>query len=494
MTVKSCRVLDEKSNPDLESYDAVLLTLPELGQSMDEVLEPIPAELKDAIMTVAKRADCKGKSGDSLSFDLSPTLRVGVVFTSEKRNTFQSLSDARELLGKVKDGGAKNLLLDLRFVKNAEGIADVFTSALVVQDYKFKKYGTKESKQEKDFQWDVVGHDSDALSAVVKKAQATAEATNLVRHLSLRAGNDLTPETYINDVRDMAKEWNVDVEFYDFDRLLDMKAGAFIAVAQGSPEHDAGILKLSYEPDGASKHLVLVGKGITYDTGGTNLKSAGSMFGMHGDMGGSALALASFQLAVKEAWPYRVTCYLAISDNSIGDRAYRPNDVVVALNGKSIEVVHTDAEGRMVLADTLHLASKEKADLMLDFATLTGACVGAIGTTYSGAFTNRDDLHSLIIEAGRKSGERVWPFPLDEDFGECLKSDIADLKQCRVSGGVDHIEAAYFLKEFVDDSIPWIHIDLAASENSGGLAHVGTECTGYGVRLVSQITQDFFSK
>ena len=206
----------------------------------------------------------------------------------------------------------------------------------------------------------------------------------------------------------------------------------------------------------------------------------------------ACLAVGLFKLAVKEKWTHKVSCYLAISDNSIGDEAYRPNDVVTSLKGKTIEVVHTDAEGRMVLADTLHLASQDKPDLMMDFATLTGACVGAIGTTYSGAFTNRDEFHSLIVEAGKRSGERAWTFPLDDDFGECLKSDIADIKQCRLKGGVDHIEAAYFLREFVAKDVPWIHMDLASSGNSGGLAHVPTDCTGFGVRLCSQIIKDYW--
>jgi leucyl aminopeptidase len=161
------------------------------------------------------------------------------------------------------------------------------------------------------------------------------------------------------------------------------------------------------------------------------------------------------------------------------------------MNGKTIEVIDTDAEGRMVLADTLCLASRDNPNLMLDFATLTGACVRAISTRYSGAFSNTPAFYPRLIELGQKSGERIWPFPLDEDFFEGLDSEIADTKQCREKGGVDHIEAAIFLKKFVDPKIPWIHLDLSSAENNGGLAHVPTTYTGFGVRIALSIIESF---
>ncbi len=165
---------------------------------------------------------------------------------------------------------------------------------------------------------------------------------------------------------------------------------------------------------------------------------------MHQDMTGSAVALASFLYLVQTEAPFELKCYLALVENSIGPAAYKQNDVVLASNGTSIEIVHTDAEGRMILADTLALASKEKPDLIMDFATLTGACIQALGTTYSGIFSKTERLNDLAIQAGKESGERVWPFPMDADFEDSLKSDIADVKQCRLKGGVDHIEAALF--------------------------------------------------
>jgi leucyl aminopeptidase len=216
------------------------------------------------------------------------------------------------------------------------------------------------------------------------------------------------------------------------------------------------------------------------------------MLGMHGDMAGSAVALAVMNVATIEQWPIKVTAYLAIADNLIGPKSYKPNDVVTSMKGTTIEIIDTDAEGRMVLADTLHLASLAKPSLMMDFATLTGACIRAVGTTYSGVFTNREELHVDLIKAGRKSGERVWPFPMDKDFAECLESSVADYKQCREKGGVDHIEAAQFLMHFAGDHAPWVHVDLSAIEHAGGLAHVPTDDTGFGVRFATTFLRDFF--
>ena len=207
------------------------------------------------------------------------------------------------------------------------------------------------------------------------------------------------------------------------------------------------------------------------------------MRGMHEDMQGSAVALGTLLALSRVKAACTIDCWLALAQNHIGNRAYKPNDVVTACNGASIEVVHTDAEGRMVLADTLVLACREKPGFLIDYATLTGACITALSSRYSGVFSNRAGLHATLIAAGRDSGERVWPFPLDTDFDEPLKSTLADTLQCTLEGEADHILAARFLKRFVADSIHWIHVDLAAASHEGGLAHIPTATTGFGIRF-----------
>ncbi|MCK5432388.1 MAG: leucyl aminopeptidase family protein, partial [Gammaproteobacteria bacterium] len=234
----------------------------------------------------------------------------------------------------------------------------------------------------------------------------------------------------------------------------------------------------------------LVGKGICYDTGGTNLKTANYMFGMHEDMQGSAVALGTLLALTRLKVNFPVECWMALAMNHIGPKAYKPNDVVTASDGTTIEIVHTDAEGRMVLADTLAMASKSKPKLMIDYATLTGACINSLGTAYSGAFTNKEEYIPTLIEAGKASGERVWSFPMDEDFDKALESDIADIKQCSLEAGMDHILASRFLQRFVKNDTPWIHIDLSSSNRKGGLAHIPTDTTGFGVRFTLNLLLD----
>jgi leucyl aminopeptidase len=211
---------------------------------------------------------------------------------------------------------------------------------------------------------------------------------------------------------------------------------------------------------------------------------------MHGDMQGSSVAVGSLLALTRLEASYPIDCWLAITENQIGPNAFRPQEIVRALNGVTIQVVHSDAEGRMVLADTLTLASREKPRFVLDFATLTGACVNALSDRYAGAFTNRAGLHDWLQQTGRHSGERVWCFPMDEDFDVDLECPGADVLQCTLDSKGDHILASRFLSRFVEASVPWVHVDLAPSERKGGLAHVPTEMTGFGVRFAVHLLGD----
>jgi leucyl aminopeptidase len=271
-------------------------------------------------------------------------------------------------------------------------------------------------------------------------------------------------------------------EFYGTDQLKRLGAGAFLAVAQGNPNQDAGIVRLQYRPGRSARPaLALVGKGILFDTGGINLKPFKGMLEMHADMQGSAVALGTAIELTSRKVPYAFDVWLAITENQIAPTAYRSQDVVVAANGTSIQVIHTDAEGRMVLADTLALAARAKPELIIDYATLTGTCVSALTTRYSGVFSNRAGAARDLLAAGGASGERVWPFPLDADFDEPLRSDTADVKQCAIEGSGDHIIAARFLQRFVPQEIAWIHMDLSAGIHKGGLGAIPSDITGFGV-------------
>jgi leucyl aminopeptidase len=309
---------------------------------------------------------------------------------------------------------------------------------------------------------------------------AQAEANLLCRELTVLPPNELTPGAYRARVEQLAEEHGWGHEEYDLARLRKIGAGAFVAVAQGSDPADSAIVHLAYRHRAARRNVALVGKGICFDTGGHNLKSARHMHGMHEDMNGSAVALAILLAATRSRMPVNLDCWLAIAQNSLSPRAYRQNEVVKALNGTTIEIVHTDAEGRMVLADTLTLAARARPDLIVDFATLTGSMHAALGARYSGVFASSDELARTALAAGAASGERVCVFPMDEDYDEALESAIADVKQCTMENEADHILAARFLKRFTAGR-PWLHMDLSGSSCKGGLGAVASDVTGFGV-------------
>jgi len=316
-------------------------------------------------------------------------------------------------------------------------------------------------------------------------AATCAEGTNLARWLTALPPNILDSRGYRTALTQLSRRHGLEMTWLGEAALRRAGANAFLAVAAGNPSPVAGIAHLKYRPGrrrGGSPDLALIGKGILFDTGGINLKPHRSMLDMHTDMGGSAVALATLVALAQLRAPIAADAWLAITENHIGPQAYRPQEVVRAANGVTIQVIHTDAEGRMVLADTLALAARTKPRLMLDFATLTGACVYSLTERMSGVFTNRPALSSMLLEAGRASGERVWTFPFDADFDSDLESKVADIVQCTTEGKGDHILAARFLSRFVPEDIPWAHVDLSSATRTGGLGHINTEITGFGVR------------
>ena len=322
----------------------------------------------------------------------------------------------------------------------------------------------------------------------LKTARAQTLGNNVARWFTALPPNVLTMGAYRKAVERLAKARHIGTSFFNESNLKKLGAGAFLAVASGNATRDAGILRLRYRPGRTTApSLALVGKGVVFDTGGTNLKPFTGMLDMHTDMQGSAVAFGTLLALAQMRVPFAIDAWLGITENRLGTDAYKPQDLVTAVNGTTIQVIHTDAEGRMVLADTLALAAREKPAVIIDYATLTGSCVAALTERYSGVFANRGAANALLQQAGAESGERVWPFPMDEDYDELLKSDIADIKQCSVENAGDHILGARFLSRFVPKSIPWIHVDLSAGQHKGGLGHVPTDITGFGVRLTVEL-------
>ena len=420
--------------------------------------------------------------------------RVHLVTANPDNATYNILKQAREIIATVLGDDPASLVMALATGLDTETQArftEALISATLAAAHTLPSFRKKPPTNRKLKTIHIYGFNK---KLDTERLQAEADGNNLARSLTALPPNKLAPRDYLKQIRNLAREQSWKLEFLDHKALIRKKAGAFLAVSQGSDHRDAGIVHLTYTPaanksGSAMRRLALVGKGICFDTGGNNLKPARYMHGMHEDMQGSAVALGTLLTLTRLRAPFRIDCWLALAENHIGPRAYKQNDVVTACNGLSIEVIHTDAEGRMVLADSLALAARDKPDLIVDYATLTGTCIQALGTRYSGVFTNRDMLREILIKAGRDSGERVWPFPMDEDFDTALESQVADVKQCTLDGEADHILAARFLQRFVADR-NWIHIDLAAGNSKGGLAHIPSDISGFGVRYTVGLLLD----
>jgi leucyl aminopeptidase len=449
----------------------------------------------DVIQARMKRAHFKLGGGKPFITDLPNEngTHVTVAAVDSTKSTFELLSLGRELAASQRSSMPTTVAVACYELEppTAERMCQAAVAALLaacfsMPDYKKETPASGRSRLREIY---VHGHKS---AKGYTRTLAEAKGNNLARYLTAQPANQLTPGLYRRQVEKIARRYGWSTQFFDLTKLRRLGAGAFLAVAQASAKPDAGILHLRYTPKKRSrkKMLALIGKGICFDTGGTNLKTSRHMYGMHEDMEGSAVALGTLLALTELKVDFPIECWMALAENNIGPNAYRQNEVVRAADGTTIEVVHTDAEGRMVLADTLHLASKKKPGLIVDYATLTGACVAALSTRYSGAMTNRMELIPKIIEAGWSSGERVWPFPLDQDYEQALKSDVADIKQCSLDNDADHILGAVFLRRFLAGDPDWIHVDLSSGNHKGGLAHIPTDITGFGVRFTLNLLFD----
>lgn len=421
----------------------------------------------------------------------------------DKLNMFQKHTLLRAALKPLLDEKPAHLTICLygdAATRDANACAAYYVAtvnaAVLPNRKKVEGKGGKDSNKDYLQSIDIYGHQATHDYADVN---ARVAGNTLCRALTIAPPNELTPTIYREKVAQLAKEQGWVYEELDMAALKTIRAGAFVAVGQGSEPQDAAIVHLTYTPPSyqqdTQQHIALVGKGICFDTGGHNLKPAKYMQGMHEDMNGSAVVLGILLAATHMQLPVKLDCWLAIAQNHIGPLAYKQNDVVTALNGMTIEIVHTDAEGRMVLADTLTLASRQKPHLILDFATLTGTMYSAITDRMSGVMANRPELVAQAIIAGNAAGERIVGFPYEEDFDSELDSEIADIKQCTLedSDG-DHMLAARFLGKFIEHDVPWLHTDLSSYHREDGLGAVQTNTNGFGVGFGLAMIKDFIAQ
>ncbi|MGI9307466.1 MAG: M17 family metallopeptidase [Gammaproteobacteria bacterium] len=320
------------------------------------------------------------------------------------------------------------------------------------------------------------------------ESAAKAEANALARALCRLPPNILSLPVFAKTASALGKQRGLGVKVFDSKQLANMGAGAILAVGRGSVVQPQ-IVRLRYRPSGAKRRIILIGKGVCYDTGGVNAKPARHMRGMKGDMAGAAVALGAVLGAAERGIPAQIDAYLALAENGIGPAAYRPDEEITALSGKRIEIVHSDAEGRMILADALTLATREqpRADAVITFATLTGTMHAALGNRMSGVFACGEQWLARAMRAAEASGERLCTFPLPADYRRALKSDVADIKQCAEEGEADHIMAALFLREFMEGAPPWLHLDLSAASCKEGLGAMPGPETGFGAAWAMEL-------
>ncbi|MDP2933006.1 MAG: leucyl aminopeptidase [bacterium] len=392
---------------------------------------------------------------------------------------------------------ARTVILPLQTLsqkqKDLKHAAEIIVSALSLSHYQFLHYKKPDPKLKLSALEKItfIVNKETKRAAILKaseKAKILAGAVNYARDLANHPGNVMTPGTLADESKKLAKQYNLKCKIMDKAEIEKAGMRALLAVNQGSALPPKFII-LEYTPRSGNKKIgpvVLIGKGITFDSGGISLKPGKSMDEMKFDMCGAAAVLGIMKAAAELKYPSNLVGLIPATENLPSGTASRPGDIVRAMSGKNIEIINTDAEGRMILADALAYAARFKPRAVIDLATLTGAAVVALGTDYAAAFSNNEKLMRQLQEASKQSGEKIWPMPLAPEYQDQIKSSVADIKNVGNEGqGAGTIVGALFLQEFV--SFPWIHLDIA------GTAWTTTDkpyrpkgATGYGVKLMME--------
>jgi len=386
-----------------------------------------------------------------------------------------SIDTLRDLAGAATRSlsGFKDIVIDLPTASAADALA--IAEGALLGDYQFTKYKSGE-KAVRKLQAVVVLSNHRPSTKDLDAVRFASEAVHFTRDLVNTPANDLYPASFAKAAEKAIKGLPLDIEIWDEKKLQADGFGGIYAVGKGSARPPR-LVKITYSPKGANRHIALVGKGITFDTGGLSLKPGEAMVGMKYDMTGAASSLAATVALARMGAKVKLSTWLCLAENMPSGTAQRPNDIIKIRNGKTVEVLNTDAEGRLVLADGLSAASEEKPDLIVDVATLTGAAVIALGNRYAGVMGDEAAIKE-VQAAAATTGEKVWPMPLPSELRALLNSDIADIANVKIgnrSGGM--LVGGHFLKEFVGlakggkTTIPWAHIDIAGPSDNGGAAY-----------------------
>jgi len=384
-------------------------------------------------------------------------------------------------------GQARQRRIALALPAHGQAEAEAVALGALLGGYTFGRYRSEPAGQTA---LTLVADGSHAAEAA-HRAEVLAAAVTLARDLVNTGPSDLVPATFAGRAGQIAAEAGIGITVLDEQALAEGGYGGILGVGQGSV-HPPRLVRLEYAPPGASQALVLAGKGITFDSGGLSLKPAKAMETMKSDMGGAAAVLAAMQAISALGLPVRVVGYLPLAENMPSGTAQRPSDVLTMYGGTTVEVLNTDAEGRLVLADALARSASDSPDLLVDVATLTGAQVVALGPRVAGVMANDDALRDAVVDAAGRAGEAMWPMPLPDELRKGLESSVADLTNVAGDRNGGMLVAGLFLREFVPLGVRWAHLDIAGPAYNDGPPHGYTPKggTGAATRTLVQIAQD----
>jgi len=472
----------DKHNPRLQTDDqAVLAAAADLiasGEVTGKMLETVLLHKPQGLKAKRLLLIGGGKARDFSSFELRKL--AGAAVRNLKAKDLKNFAFVAPNLSNIGMEDAVKSIVEGAFVGNFE------------PDY--YKSDRKEQKIEELIIIAPAQTKQQSLQAAIEQGRIIGEAQNFTRDLVNEPGNRMTPAILAERARKMCDETGLKCEIYGPDKIKELKMGAFWSVAQGSDE-EPRLIVMRYEPAGAPEKPVLglVGKGITFDSGGISIKPADGMEKMKYDMAGGAAMIGAMRAIAQLKPNVRVIGVVCASENMPSGKAQKPGDVQIAMSGKSIEIINTDAEGRLVLADGLHYARQLGCTHLIDAATLTGACVVALGMVNAGIFANDEDFYQRFSKSLQSSGEKMWRLPVDEEYKDMIKSNIADIVN---SGGRwgGAVTAAMFLKEFVGDT-PWIHLDIAGvAWMEEAKPWIAKGPSGVAVRSLAEFARDFAAK
>lgn len=488
------RFAAERRSP-VEVTDTLLVPV-ETGESIDPSIRELDRILNGKLCESVRDLGLTGRVGQVAvlsTWGQLPAQRLVVVGIGSPET--RTADDIRRAWGAAAqaaaEAGARTLYSPLPVVAGLEldAVCRASVEGVGLGTYRFLEYRTR-MEPALSLEQVVFLAAPEEVERGIRRGEAAVEAVCLARDLVNRPGNDLPPERLAGLAWEIAERAGLECRVYDRDALEELGAGAILAVGQGS-RHEPHLIHLVYRPAGQPLASVgLVGKGVTFDTGGISIKPAEGMERMKGDMAGAAAVIGVMQAVAGLGLPIAVHGVVAAAENMPDGAAFRPGDILRALNGKTIEVISTDAEGRLLLADALTYTARQGVDVMIDLATLTGACVVALGKQGTGLFGTDQALVDALVRAGERAGERLWPMPLWDEYRELLKSEHADIKNTGGRWG-GAINAALFLREFTE-GVTWAHLDIAGpawAERSGPLGPAGG--TGHGVRTLLYFLEEY---